>query len=366
MPERILVYGMTDNPGGIETYLINQLRALDPDKAVFDFVTDFPSMAYADEAMAIGSKIYYIPAKSKGLFSQLKAMAKIMREHPEYKKVYFNALDAGVAFTELVPWLFGRTVITHSHNGSTDKVKLHKYCKPLLNLLTSKRFACSKVAADYMFGKREVTVIPNMIDAKKYAYSPEIRQKKREELGIENNFVVCHIGRLSNQKNPLGLIDIFESVYKSDNSAVLLSVGSGEMEQEVHSYASEKNMDGQIRFLGRRGDISEILQAADVFILPSFYEGLPIVAIEAQAAGLPCILSENISAETAITDNAYFLSLDEPISVWVEKILSCKNFNRTSKTGELAAAGYDYDHPSQAQIELRNYFEAGNEVGSKK
>ncbi len=365
MPERILVYGMTDNPGGIETYLINQLRALDPDKAVFDFVTDFPSMAYADEAKAIGSKIYYIPAKSKGLFAQFKAMAKIMRGHPEYKKIYFNVLDAGTALTELVPWLFGRTVITHSHNGSTDKVKLHKFCKPLLNLFTSKRFACSKVAADYMFGKRETKIIPNMIEAKKYDYSPEIRQKKRKELGIENNFAVCHIGRLTNQKNPMGLIDIFESVYKSDNSAVLLSVGSGELEQEVHSYASEKNLDGCIRFLGRRGDISEILQAADIFVLPSFYEGLPIVAIEAQAAGLPCVLSENISREAAITDNAHFLSLDAPLCVWAEKILSFKKFKRTSKLNELEAAGYDYDHPSKAQTELRNYFEGGNRDGIK-
>ncbi|MEE1238647.1 MAG: glycosyltransferase [Acutalibacteraceae bacterium] len=357
MPERILVYGMTDNPGGIETYLINQLRALNPDKAVFDFVTDFPSMAYADEAEKLGAMIYYIPAKSKGVFSQWKAFAKILKAHPEYKKVYFNALDAGVALTEFVPWLFGRTIITHSHNGSTDKAKLHKFCKPLLNFFTSKRFACSKIAADYMFGNREVKIIPNMIDAEKYAYSPEIRQKKREELGIENNFVVCHIGRLSNQKNPMGLIDIFESVYKSDNSAVLLSVGSGEMENEVHSYASQKKANGSIRFLGRRSDISEILQAADVFVLPSFYEGLPIVAIESQAAGLPCILSENISTEVAITDNAYFLSLDAPISVWTEKILSFKNFNRTSKTSELAAGGYDYNRPSAAQIELLNYFE---------
>lgn len=366
MPERILVYGMTDNPGGIETYLINQLRALDPDKAIFDFVTDFPSMAYAEEAKAVGSRIFYIPAKSKGLFSQLKAMAKILREHPEYKKVYFNALDAGVALTEFVPWLFGRTVITHSHNGSTDKVKLHKYCKPLLNLFTSKRFACSAVAAEFMFGKRKTQIIPNMIKAEKYDYSPELRQKKREELGIENNFAVCHIGRLSHQKNPMGLIDIFESVYKADNSAVLLSVGSGELEREVHSYASEKNMDGCIRFLGRRADISEILQAADVFILPSFYEGLPIVAIEAQAAGLPCVLSENISGEAAITDNACFLSLEAPLSVWAEKILSFKDFKRTSKLNELEAAGYDYDHPSKAQIELRNYFEGESKGGAKK
>lgn len=355
MPERILVYGMTDNPGGIETYLMNQLRGLDREKVIFDFVTDFPTMTYADEATALGAKIYHIPAKSKGLFAHMKAMAAILRAHPEYKKVYFNILDAGAAFTEAVPWVMRRTVITHSHNGSTDKLRLHRLCRPFLNLFTKKRFACSALAATYMFGKRKATVIPNMISAADYAYCPSARQSTRDALGIDENFVVCHIGRLSHQKNPLGVLDIFEEVYKKDPTALLLSVGTGEMEQEVHAYAEKKNLDRAVRFLGKRSDIAAILQAADVFLLPSFYEGLPIVAIEAQAAGLPLILSDAVSKESAITENVRFLSLADPPSVWADAILDCKHFERMPTGEDIAKAGYDRAHPSAAESELRRY-----------
>ena len=219
MAKHILVYGMTDNPGGIETYLMNQLRQLDREKVMFDFVTDFSTMAYADEATALGAKIYYIPAKSKGVFAHWKALSEILKAHPEYQKVYFNVLDAGAAITELIPWLFGRTIITHSHNGSTDRLRLHRLCRPFLNLFTKKRFACSALAAAYMFGKRKAAVIPNMIAAADYAYDPSVRQEKRAALDVADRFVVCHVGRLSHQKNPLGVLDIFAEVYKNGGAA---------------------------------------------------------------------------------------------------------------------------------------------------
>ena len=348
---------MTDNPGGIETYLMNQLHELDRERVMFDFVTDFPTMAYADEATALGAKIYYIPAKSKGVFAHWKALSEILKAHPEYKKVYFNILDAGAAITELIPWLFGRTIITHSHNGSTDRLRLHRLCRPFLNLFTKKRFACSALAAAYMFGKRKAAVIPNMIDADEYAYDPSVRQEKRAALDVADRFVVCHVGRLSHQKNPLGVLDIFAEVYKKEPKAVLLSVGTGEMEQEVHAYAAEKNLGDAVRFLGKRADIAAILQAADVFLLPSFYEGLPIVAIEAQAAGLPLILSDTVSKESAVTDNVRFLSLSEPLAVWADAVLACRQFERVPTGERIAAAGYDRAHPTAAQKALLQYFE---------
>lgn len=357
-PNRILVYGMTDNLGGIETYLINQLLSLDKEKAVFDFVVDFPTMAYSDKAEKEGSRIYFIPAKSKGVFKQWKAFAKILREHPEYQKVYFNILDAGAAITMFIPWVMGRTIITHSHNGSTNKMKLHKLCRPFLNLFTHKRFACSQRAAVYMFGEKyKAQIIPNAIDVDKYDFNPQVRIEKRAELGVENHFVVCHIGRLSYQKNPKGLIEIFDALFQKDPTAVLLSVGSGEMNQEVYDFAKSKACYEAIRFLGHRHDIHEILQAADVFVLPSFYEGLPLVAIEAQAAGLPCLLSENISKETALTDTVTFLGLENAPAIWSEAILNAKTGNRISKKDEIIRAGYGLHHPAQAELSLKAYFE---------
>ncbi len=356
-PNRILVYGMTDNLGGIETYLINQLAMLDRSKAIFDFVTDFPTMAYSDKAKTMGSDIYFIPAKSKGIFAQWKAFYKILKIHPEYNKIYFNILDAGAAITMVVPWLMGRKIITHSHNGNTDKLKLHKICRPFLKLFTSKRYSCSAIAAEYMFGKKHnATIIPNAIDAEKYAFNDEIRQQKRKELGIENNFVICHIGRMSLQKNPKGLIEIFDKLIQKDSSAVLLSVGSGEMDDEISEFAKSKKCYGFIRFLNKRNDVNEILQAADVFILPSFYEGLPLVAIEAQAAGLPCLISENISRETAITENVKFLNIYSA-EKWVEEILKQKNFERKVTSDKIIKAGFDLKHHTDEEMQLKQYFE---------
>ena len=357
MQKRILVYGMTDNPGGIETYLMNQMRSLDSEKVKFDFITDFPNMVYAQEVENSGSKIYYIPAKSKGVLAHWRAFARVLRTHREYEKIYFNILDAGAAITMLIPWLYGRTIITHSHNGSTDKKQLHRLCKPFLNLFTKKRLACSRLAAEFMFGNQKAVVIPNAIRSDLFDFNEEIRAKKRKELDIETNFVICHIGRLSLQKNPKGLIDIFDILYRKDPKAVLLSVGDGEMKEELLQYASEKACFDGIHFLGKRQDISDILQAADVFLLPSFYEGLPIVAIEAQAAGLPCVLSSNVSKEAKITDLVYYLSLEQSLDEWADLIFSLKDFDRTSVRNEIIQSGYDVHYPCEAEIELKKYFE---------
>lgn len=356
--ERILVYGMTDNFGGIETYLMNQLRSLDRSRAIFDFVTDFPAIAYESEARELGSEIYYIPAKSRGILAQWKAFSKILKEHPEYQKVYFNILDAGAAITMFIPWLYGRTIVTHSHNGNTDKPRLHRLCRPFLNFFTKKRYACSLIASEFMFGRHHSSlIIPNAINGSLYEFNPQLRAEKRRELGLEDRFVICHVGRLSPQKNPKMLIDIFAELSQKDPQAVLLSIGSGEQNDTVHAYAAKKNLGDALRFLGKRTDVHEILQAADVFLLPSLYEGLPLVAIEAQAAGLPCILSGNISQEAAITDHVRFLSLDLPLSEWVKEIVSLKGFKRRSMREALIQAGYDCDHPSEAELSLRQYFE---------
>ncbi len=357
-PNRILVYGMTDNLGGIETYLMNQLASLDRTKAVFDFVVDFPTMAYSEKATDLGSKIHFIPAKSKGVFSQWKAFYKVLKLHPEYKKIYFNILDAGAAVTMLIPWIMGREIIAHSHNGSTDKLKLHKICRPFLKFFTSKRYACSNIAAEYMFGKRHnALIIPNAIDTDKYDFNKNVRDSKRKELGIENKFVICHIGRLSLQKNPKGLIEIFDKLVEKDLSATLLSIGSGEMDNEIFEFAKSKKCYEFIRFLGKRNDVPQILQAADVFVLPSFYEGLPLVAIEAQAAALPCLVSENISKEVALTKNIKFLSIENNTENWVNEILKLKDFVRISTKDEIINLGYDINHPSKSQYELMRYFE---------
>lgn len=344
--KRILVYGMTDNRGGIERYLVNLAHRLNG-KIAFDYITDFPEIAHKEELEEMGSKIFFIPAKSKGVFAHLRAFYKILSAHKEYSCVYFNVLDAGAAVTQVIPFILGRKIITHSHNGDTDKKNLHKFCKPFLKLFTKHRVACSLLAANYMFDSaKNVLIVPNAIDVSRFSFDEEKRKNKRKKLGIEDKKVICHIGRLSNQKNPLRLLQIFKAVLEKDSKAVLLSIGAGEMEAEVHTYSKVLGIEKSILFLGMRTDIEELLLASDVFVLPSLYEGLPIVALEAQASGLPIILSDNITKEINVCKTCDFLSLDEGNDAWAQKILS-KIGERYSCAEKISAAGYDINETKE-------------------
>lgn len=340
--KRVLVYGMTANPGGIESYLMFLLHKLREYDICLDFVTDFPTIAYKEEIKAAGSKIFYIPPKGKKLFGHLAAMRKILKRHPEYKSVYFNLLDAGGVITALVPHLMGRKVIVHSHNGDTDKVKLHRRCKKLLSKIAQGYVACSRKAGRYMFTmdvQDRILIIPNAIDVEKYRYSPDVRRMKRKELGIQHEFVVCHIGRITRQKNPYRVIDIFERLNNKNPNSILLYAGDGDMSSEIKEYIANKPL--PIRLLGVRNDITELMAASDVLLLPSLYEGFPIVAIEAQCEGLPTIMSTNITREVGLTDLAEYIELDADNDVWADKLLSYMNSERIGREEEIRRKGYD-------------------------
>ena len=193
--------------------------------------------------------------------------------------------------------------------------------------MTSRYLACSKVASEFMFGEKlkyqsKAIIIPNAIDMDRFKYNSFVRNAKRKELGIrEKQLTICHVGRLSMQKNPYGMLDIFKEVLEKEENALLLSVGTGELEDEIKKYAKEIGVSEKVKFMGKRTDVEEVLQASDVFFLPSFYEGLPIVAIEAQTAGLYCVLSKNITREVDITGNVRFLDIEEQLSEWADVII---------------------------------------------
>ena len=354
---RILVYGMTDNLGGIESYVMNLYSLLDTKKVVFDFVVDFPNMSYRDIAESKGSIIHFIPAKSKDFFKHLKGIYKILKEHPEYKKIYFNVLDAGSAITMAIPWIMGRKIMVHSHSSSASNMKLHKICKPFLNLFAKERYACSRVAAKHMFFNRSVTLIPNAIDCSKYVFSHERRLAVREKLGIsDDTFVLGYVGRLSVEKNLFFLLDVFKSILEKNQNARFVLAGDGEEKDKLLDYAKEIGVCDKVDFLGRRGDIYDVLQAYDVFCMTSIYEGLSFVAIEAQAAGLPCVFSTGMSNETKINDNVVFVSLKESPDKWADIILAQSKILRCINQTALQLAGYDLCCPNEVQRNLLEHF----------
>lgn len=342
---------MTATRGGIETYIYNLADEM-KESVRFDFLTHFHDMVFAEEMKARGSKVYYIPGKSKGIVKHLRALGSFLKKHKEYDVIYINIMDPMVFPTVWMMRLFGRKCVVHSHNGDVMKKLPERVCRVFLNMGTSRRMACSENAAEYMFGKKKAkstVIIHNKIDTDRFVYDEKVRNAKREELGIMDEFVLCHVGRLTWQKNPLGVIDILAETVKSDQNIVLLSAGVGDLESETKEYAKQKGVDKYIRFLGARTDVNELMQAADVFLLPSFYEGLPIVGVEAQASGLPCFFSDQITRETDITGNVKFLPLGEH-GRWAEEILACRGKNRENYRRQVEENGYDLKHPSDKMI----------------
>lgn len=343
--QRILIYGMTDNNGGIESYIINYFKKINKENFVFDFITDYPTIVYEKEIRQMGGKIFFIPSRRENLKEHMKKVRKIVREN-HYKVVYYNILSASAVFSVLPIWnLKNVKIIVHSHNGSVDKLRNHLLLRPLLNLVTDVRFACSAEAANFMFGKRyarKTVLINNAIDTSKYKYNVEVGNEIRKEFDIKDKYIVGHVGRLCYQKNTLFLLDIFHEVLKKKNNAVLLLVGEGEDRAAVEEKIQKLGIEENVILTGMRGDVERLIQAMDVFLFPSRFEGLSVVLIEAQAAGLKCITSkEVVSSATKITPLVEFVDLQDSAVKWAEQVLLHEDYNRTDMTEYIQQAGYD-------------------------
>lgn len=210
-----------------------------------------------------------------------------------------------------------------------------------------------------MFDSENIDVIPNAIACEKYRFNEEKRQHMRRELGLsEDEFVLCFVGRLSFQKNVRFLIDVFGKALEKNQNSALLIVGAGEERASLISHAEELGISEKIKFLGKRSDVADILQAADVFVMTSLFEGLSVVAVEAQASGLPCVFSDRMSKETKINPNVCFVSLDDGAEHWAKTILEQKNNARIADVTLLRKAGYDLEYANEAQANLLSYFYA--------
>jgi len=354
-PVRVLVYGMTDNPGGIESYLMAQRQRIDPSQLVFDFVTDFQRIAHAADARTAGSRIYTIPPKGRHPVGHVRALRQLLHQHPEWRTVYFNILDAGAAVSAVIPWMMRRRIVVHSHNSSTEKQLLHRTFRPLLNALASERFACSESAARHMYGTTEGTgIIPNAIEVERFQFQPEARSRIRRQLQLGDAFVVLYVGRFAEQKNPLRVVDIFAAVRRQDPSARLICVGGGPLKADLVSRIAELGLEDTVMLLGLRDDVPDLMSAADGFVLPSLFEGLPVVLIEAQASGLPAVTSTAVPRDAAITEGVQFIELAEPDEVWAAAIVAHRGRSRLDHRDEIAHAGYDLGTPTVAQNRLVN------------
>lgn len=345
-PIRVLHVVTHMNRGGLETMIMNYYRHIDRTKIQFDFLTHRDGKKdYDDEILSLGGRIYHLPSLNpfdkKGY---LKKLDDFFREHKEYKIVHSH-LDCMSAYPLKAAKKYGVPVrIAHAHSTSEERkdlkylIKIHS--KRKIPQYATDLFACSKKAGEWMFGNKSFNIMKNAIDAEKYLYNKKRAEEVRKELGIENKFVVGHVGRFSIPKNHKFLIDIFKYIYMKKQNAVLLLVGEGTLQDEIKKKVKEEELEQDVIFLGLRNDVERIMQAMDVFVFPSLYEGLPVTLVEAQAAGLPCVISNEITKEINISSNIEFLGLNQSAQEWAEN--SLKDKKRTEHADLLVKkSGFD-------------------------
>lgn len=358
---RVLQVGMTRNLGGIETYLIEQFRHLDKSTIDYDFVniTGEYSICYEDEILASGSKIFKVVSRHKNPLLHYWQWFNILSQNKGvYDVIVLNTNSLEYVFPLVLGKIFGIPVrVIHSHNsGFENKQGLVRRLlvgmnKKLLAWSANLRFACSQFAGQWMFKDNPYRVIYNAIDIHKYDADLIVREETRNALGLHTELTLLHVGRFSYQKNHSFLLDIFKEVHAIQPDSVLLLVGDtteeSEFLTEVKRKIKEFGLANAVRLLGRRDDVNKIMQAADVLVMPSFFEGLTVVGIEAQASDLPLLLSDTVTKELELLPSTQFISLEAGPTAWAEAIVNSKQHNRQSRYEELKAAGYDIENETE-------------------
>lgn len=344
--------------GGIQAFILNINKNIDYKKVKFDYLvyknkneTEF----YDETVKKMGGKIISLP-KNHGI-KRIKSFVDLykIQKNRKYHIVHIHG-DRAKSFFEAIVLKLCKTptVIMHSHNDRMSKDKKFYYIhlaiqyiiKHLWGVTVNYEFACSKNAAKWMFSKEDiqnskVTVINNGIDERKFIYNEEVRREYRKKLKVEDKFVIVHVGRFTYQKNHEFLIDIFNFVCKRNSNSILLLIGDGELKEKMIEKVQSLNLNDKVIFYGLCDEIYNILQAADVFVFPSHYEGLPVVGIEVQASGLMTVASDNITDEIKITEYWESVSLKEPPEEWARIILKYKDgYLRKDTSQEIIKAGF--------------------------
>ncbi len=332
--------------GGLETMIMNYYRQMDRTKVQFDFLVHRDFRAdYDDEIEQLGGRIYRIGRLVPWSRAYQQSLDAFFAAHPEYGEVHVHQ-DCLSAVILKAAQRHGIPVrIAHSHSSSQDKnlkylIKL--YYKRQIPRHATALFACGRDAGDWMFGGAPYTVINNAIDAAQYRYRQAHAREVRQALGIaEDAFVIGHVGRFCPVKNHAFLLDAFDQLRRENERAVLLLVGDGELRSSMEEKAKAMGLEDRVMFTGVRSDVCDLMQAMDVFVFPSRYEGLPVSLVEAQAAGLPCIISDRVPDACMLTDLAQKVSLEDSVQQWTERILATRATVRRDRFEEMAAGGYD-------------------------
>ena len=350
--------------GGVEAVVMNYYRHIDRNKIQFDFICDDDSTCIPKEEIeSLGGKVILIPPYQK-VFKYHKELKRVLKEG-QYKIVHshINALSVfslWAAKSVKVP-----VRVAHSHSTSNKKewkkTLLKNMLRPFSKLFATDYFCCSELAGRWLFGNKtyaqgKVYLLNNAIDVDKFKYNEKIRKQKRKELKIKDNeLVIGHIGRFVQQKNHEFIIEIFNEIHKQNKNTILLLAGDGPLKEEIENKVKELGLEKNVQFLGQRKDANELYQAMDLLLFPSLYEGLGMVLIEAQCAGLPCVASIEVPQIAKITDKFIFENLKENPKKWADICLKFLNEKSIRKISEKSLSIQNYDIKNEAK-KLKNKY----------
>ena len=355
---RILHFELTENIGGIETFLYNLYSTIDREKFQFDFVTTAEKPAYGNEMKKLGGNIYQISSYIN-IVSYKKDIRNLLKNKYDIVHVHKNSA------ANIIPLLEAKReghslIIIHSHNTAPSKGKIsrlfHKINKNTLYNIADYHLACSEIAGHWMYGNKKYETVKNGIDVEKFLFESNKQESIRKELGIaESTFVIGNVGRFSEQKNHMRLLDIFYKIIQYKPDSKLLLIGEGILKKKCEEKTHKLGLDNKVLFLGKRNNVADLMQVMDSIVMPSLFEGLTVAAVEAQASGIYLFLSDTISRETEISKNVSWFSLnqsDEKIArMIVEKGIPNERV-RLQANHDVTKSGYDMITTSKRIEEL--------------
>jgi len=357
-----VIMGKMDS-GGKKNLVMEYFRHIDRNKVQFDFICDRDSQAIPEEEIkALGGRVYLI-APYQNILKNMTDLWKICRENRyQVMHAYNSTMNL---FPMLVAWL-ARIPVRISESLSMahaedKKTVLKKLLKPFSKCFVNYYMACGEDCGRWQFGDRlfndgKVAVFKTAINTQFNSYNPEMRNQVRAQYGWEDKLVIGHIGRFTAQKNSVRLIEIFSEIAKQEPRAVLCLIGDGELKEEMMDKIQMLGIEQRVNYLGRREDIQQFYNAMDAFLLPSLYEGLPVVGLEAQSCGLPMFFSTEVTKEASACELGHFISLETSNEEWAAKVLEAVRSNmpvRKSRADDVAKAGFD---SAVEAIRLQQYY----------
>ncbi len=372
-PVRVLHVLGTTNLGGAESRIMELYRCIDRSQVQFDFLIHTKEDGhYSEEIRSLGGHIYSLPRfKFFNIAEYRKAIHTFFKEHTEFSVVQGHMTSTAAIYLPIAKQEYGRPsmpLITAAHARSAGVDKgLKGLATRILRLPLKNRadylFTCSKEAGIAVYGARAVRegrvwTIPNAIDAQRFSFQQKVRDEIRSELGIQDKFVIGHVGRFGFMKNHTYLVDVFAKICETRKDAVLVMIGQGELEETIREKVKSLGLEDRAYFLGNRYDVEKYYQAFDYFVFPSTFEGLPGSVAEAQAAGLHCLVSDKVTREVALTDLVAYRSIEEDSGLWAEEILGNAQAALVREDMREAIAQKGFDVRRQA-VQMAEFYRTG-------